>query len=114
MLGFVDLISQQIRPHFMRTIEKETYKISAQIPFDLTSNKQEVLELSLGKGDKSNLQHESLEVVSSFPYSDHEKYKNEIRPCQQPDRNISETRKLINFPEDDESTNSTFRKRYVF
>ncbi|XP_059584027.1 probable ATP-dependent DNA helicase HFM1 isoform X3 [Alligator mississippiensis] len=93
-------------------LEKELEKNNhlAQIPFDLTSNKQEVLELSLGKGDKSNLQHESLEVVSSFPYSDHEKYKNEIRPCQQPDRNISETRKLINFPEDDESTNSTFRK----
>uniref|UniRef100_A0A8D0GBW4 Helicase ATP-binding domain-containing protein n=1 Tax=Sphenodon punctatus TaxID=8508 RepID=A0A8D0GBW4_SPHPU len=89
-------------------------KSSACVKVDLTSKKQELLELNL-EVDESHLQHEGLELVSSFLCFDHGKYKSEVSACQQPSRSISESKVLINFPEEggDESP-STFRKRYVF
>lgn len=50
-----------------------------------------------------------------FLSPDKAKYKIGTEIFQQPDSNFSQTKILINFPEngDDESVHSPFRKRYV-
>lgn len=89
-------------------------KSPASVHFGIVSEK-EMLQLSVGEREKINFQHESLEMVSLFLSPDQDKYKRGTGICQQPDANFSQSKLLINIPEngDDESAHSTLRKRYA-
>ncbi|XP_071897641.1 probable ATP-dependent DNA helicase HFM1 isoform X8 [Anas platyrhynchos] len=86
-------------------------KSPASVHFGIVSEK-EMLQLSVGEREKINVQHESLEMVSLFLSPDQDKYKRGTGICQQPDANFSQSKILINIPEngDDESAHSTLRR----
>ncbi|NXI69010.1 HFM1 helicase, partial [Anseranas semipalmata] len=84
---------------------------AAPVHFGIASEKQ-MLQLSVGEREKINFRHESLKMVSLFLSPDQDKYKIGTGICQQPDANFSQSKILINFPENgnDESVHSTLRK----
>ncbi|NWZ32562.1 HFM1 helicase, partial [Asarcornis scutulata] len=86
-------------------------KSPASVHFGIVSEK-EMLQLTVGEREKINFQHENLKMVSLFLSPDQDKYKRGTGICQQPDANFSQSKILINIPEngDDESAHSTLRK----
>ncbi|XP_035188667.1 probable ATP-dependent DNA helicase HFM1 [Oxyura jamaicensis] len=91
--------------------EDVNHKSPASVHFGIVSEK-EMLQLSVGEREKINFQHESLKMVSLFLSPDQDKYKRGTGICQQPDANFSQSKILINFPEngDDESVHSTLKQ----
>lgn len=91
--------------------EEVNDKSPAPTHFGIASEK-EMLRLCVGERTKK---HGSLKMASTFLSPDKAKYKIGTEIFQQPDSNFSQTKILINFPEngDDESVHSPFRKRYV-
>lgn len=74
-----------------------------------------MLHLGVGERDKISFWRESLKMVSLFLSSDQGKSKTGTGVSQRPGADFSQNRILSNFPEnsDDESVQSTLRKRYV-
>ncbi|XP_040533775.1 probable ATP-dependent DNA helicase HFM1 isoform X7 [Gallus gallus] len=88
--------------------EEVNDKSPAPTHFGIASEK-EMLRLCVGERTKK---HGSLKMASMFLSPDKAKYKIGTEIFQQPDSNFSQTKILINFPEngDDESVHSPFRK----
>ncbi|XP_040561019.1 probable ATP-dependent DNA helicase HFM1 isoform X7 [Gallus gallus] len=88
--------------------EEVNDKSPAPTHFGIASEK-EMLRLCVGERTKK---HGSLKMASTFLSPDKAKYKIGTEIFQQPDSNFSQTKILINFPEngDDESVHSPFRK----
>ncbi|XP_021260589.1 probable ATP-dependent DNA helicase HFM1 isoform X2 [Numida meleagris] len=87
--------------------EEVNDKSPAPSHFGIASEK-EMFRLCVGERTKK---HESLKMASMILSPDQAKYKIGTRICQQPDSNFSQSKILINFPENfDESVHSTFRK----